>query len=221
MSERTKKKKKNKDKVLTPYLTKPLLYFLIGMLLILPLAFGSLSAAVKVVHKAQPHFAKTTYEVTLNNSAFTPSSATSGTVSLPVLKTGDLVGNMACSDKGLNTDVYYGANRVSYRTDVGISAKSGLPGQGQEIDVKGYAGTGFKALENLEEEDVITFTTSWGTYQYEVISAEVTAEPVKEDGELLVLSTARSKAVFANFAEEKLYVTARLLSGPTAEEVAQ
>ncbi len=220
MSEKHTQKKHKSDKVLTPYFTKPLTYFLIGLLMILPICFGLLHVAIGVVHRAQPHFPKTMYEIQLNDSAYTPSDAKSGRVSLPVLAIGDKVGTLTCLEKGFNTDVYYGSNRVSYRVGGGVSAKGALPGQGAEIDVKGYAGGSFKALENLEAEDVITFTTAWGTYQYEVISAEVSAQPQKDRGELLVLSSAKSKNAFANFAEERWYVTARYLSGPVAEEVA-
>ena len=221
MNKKTKKEHKH-DKVLTPYFTKTLTYFLIGLLVMLPLAFGGLYAAVRVVHKAQPHFAKTMYEVQLNDSDYAPNDAVSGTVSLPSLNIGTKVGTLVCSDKGMNTDVYYGANRVSYRSGAGISAKDGLPGQGKTVDVKGYAGNGMKALENLEESDVITFTTAWGTYEYEVIAAEIAVEPsVTEEGELLVLSCSKSKQAFATFSDERLFVTARYLSGPTAEEVAQ
>ena len=222
MSKKTTENEQKKNKVVTPYIVKPLIYFLIGLVIVLPIALGLLHAAVSVVHRAQPHFAKTMYEVELNDSAFTPSTAMSGSATLPLLATGDKVGTLTCADKGMNTEVYYGSNRVSYRSGAGISAKSGLPGQGEEIDVKGYAGGGMKATENLEEGDVITFTTSWGIYRYEVISADVSSQQLKpERGEILLLSCAKSKNAFSNFADERLYVAARYLSGPSAEEVAQ
>lgn len=220
MSEKQTPKKHKSDKVLTPYFTKTLTYFLIGLLIVLPMAFGLLHVAVSVVHRAQPHFSKTMYEMQLNDSDYTSSETKSGRVSLPVLAVGDKLGTLSCSEKGFNTDVFYGSNRISYRVGAGASATASLPGQGAEIDIKGYAGRGFKALENLEAEDIIVFETSWGIYQYEVISAEVTSQPAKDSGELLVLSCAKSKNAFANFADERLYVTARFLSGPTAEEVA-
>lgn len=221
MSNKQTQKQDKSDKVLLPYFTKPLTYFLIGLVIVLPIAFGLLHAAVTVVHRAQPHFAKTQYEIQLNDAAYTSSDAASGRATIPTLAAGDKLGTLCCVDKGLNTDVYYGGNRVSYRGGVGLSSQSALPGQGAEINIKGYAAGAFKALANLEEADMITLATSWGVYQYEVINAAVAEKPATADGEQLVLSCAKSKNAFANFDDEKLYVIARYLSGPSAEEVAQ
>ena len=203
-----------------PYLTKPLTYFLLSLIIVLPMALILLHAAVNVVHRAQPFFAPSISDIQLNDSDYTPGVATAGTAAKPLLKSGDRIGDIACAEKGFTAKVYYGANRVSYRNGIGLSGEAVLPGQGQAVQLKGYATVGCKALDNLEEGDIITFTTGWGVYQYEVLHSEITAEPTEETGEVLVIHCAKSSDAFANAADEKLYVTAGYLSGPELEEVA-
>ncbi len=218
----SKSKHHKKKRVVLPYITKPVIYVLISFIFIIPMCFGLLKLSINMVHTVQPKFPSDISEIKLNDSNFTPSEKFFGEVDIPKLEAGDKVGVISCENAGLSTDVYYGCNRVSFRGGAGIHSKNSLPGQGGAIRVSSNASGGFKALENLEKGDMIAFSTSWGAFEYKIVSIE-TVKTVNEeaDGETLILTTESSKDAFANFKEEKLCVKAQYVSGPSAGEVQQ
>ena len=211
-------KKSEKKHVVQPYILRPLLYFAISLVFVLPAALGLLKFGVNMVHRVQPHFSKTVSDIVPGDAAFTPSEQESGSVVLPMLNALDKVGELQCAEAGLACDVFYGANRMSYRNGAGLESDMALPGEDGTVRIRGYASTALKALENVKQGDEIVFTTSWGVYRYRVDTADVmTAEEAGEPD--LLISTAKSKDAFATYAEKRLFVAASLVSGPTAEEV--
>ena len=225
MSENSKSKAKSSDekrseKVMASYIVRPLLFVLISLIVIIPLSLGMLKIAVNTVHKAQSGLLITLNDISINTDSFTPSDKFSGTVALPEFTYCEKVGELSCEEKGLNTDVFYDINRVSLRSGAGISREAGMPGTGGAVEIKGDVSKGFKALENLKEGDMLVFQTSWGFYEYRVSAVEIAQEaPECEADEYLVLRTQSSKNAFACLDENKMFVVAELVSGPTAEEV--
>ena len=218
MSETKKKKHHKKKRVILPYITRPIIYLLISLVFIVPVCFGMLNMSVGVVHKAQQTLSKSISDIQLNDSDYTPSDKMAGTAELPALKAGGKIGVVSCDTAGLECSVYYGNNRVSYRGGAGLSSEDSLPGLGGEVLIYADASGGFKALENVEIEDIITFTTSWGVYKYEVTDFGISKNPpAVNERETLVLLTQSSKKAFALFSGEKRYVTADYISGPKAE----
>ena len=207
-----------KQHVVLPYILRPLLYFAIALVFVVPASFGLLHLGVNLVHRAQPYFSKSISDYPQSEAAFTPSTQESGSAVLPSLKPMEKVGELSCADAGLACDVFYGSNRVSYRNGAGLDSTEALPGESGTVRLRGYASYGLKALENVQPEDEITLTTSWGVYRYRVEAVAVTTEKAAGAADL-VISCAKSKDAFATMADEHLYVTASLVSGPQAEEV--
>ena len=91
-------------------------------------------------------------------------------------------------------------------------------GQNKTVQVFGYSSTAFKALKNVKKGDTISFETEWGTYTYSVTDAcALETAPSASDNELVLASDLGGAFSFQN--GKMLYVTARLVSGPSAEEV--
>lgn len=221
-SKSNKKHKKHSRRhfAVLPYLTTPLLFVLISMIVIGPACVIGMNFAVNTVHKAQKTLA-IDYNDIQPIDDYVGSDKVSGEVDKPNLNVSQKMGIITCENAGLNADVYYGINRVSLRNGVALEADGKLCGEGGKINVYGYALSNFKALNNADVNDIIHFETLWGTYEYKVTSKTVASSiPDTGNSETLVLVTAKDSDAFSDYGYEKLYVVAKLVSGPTVKEVA-
>ena len=202
------------------YIRIPVLFVLIACIAVVPAGLILLRVTENAVHSAQETLIMTYSDILPQSASFKPSSTTGGAVSISEPRVAEKIGELSCPTAGLHTDVYYVINRVSLRNGAAMSKKNGFPGQGERITVNGNAATAFKALYNVQVDDVITLQTTWGVYRYRVVSTDVAnAEDIYTLGETLVLATAKSQKAFAYYNEEKLYVVAELIEGPTVTEV--
>ncbi len=217
MAENSKKTKKHHT--VRPYITTPLGYVAISLIIIIPLCIVMLNVSVNLVHRAQKYFPPKVADFTLHDEGFTPDETESGSVEMKPVQGFTEIGELSCESAGFKTAVYLGNNRVSYRGGAGISTDASLPGSGGVIEVSANASGGFNALFNVKKGDVITFVMSWGKYKYKVFDSSVRNDYPKAKGETLYLKTAQNKNAFAALGENKLIVSATLVSGPEVKGV--
>ena len=219
MSENKKRKTKRKHHTIKPYFTNPLIYFLLSMIIVIPIALLLLRYSISFVHKAQPSFDYSISDIEINDSAYKENVYDSGTVSRPVLHAGDKVGELQCREAGLSCNVYYGENRISVRNGAGMKTDI-LPGDTGICEMFGERSNAFRAVKNLKVGDTIKLNTSWGKFTYSVSDVVVDTQPPEDTmPQSLLLICAGSDKVFSNLNEEKLYVLADIESGPQLEEV--
>jgi len=69
--------------------------------------------------------------------------------------------------------VYYGVSEQSLLSGVGHVSSTSFPGFGKPIMLYGYSHTYFSGVEALSAGDVLTYTTNYGVYEYQVTSSSV------------------------------------------------
>lgn len=214
-----KRHKRKKHYAVLPYFTTPLIYILISMIVVVPMSFVGMRMAVKSVHKAQ-----TVLTMDYNDVEpaldFEASTVKDGKAELPKLYACQKIAEITCENAGVKADVLYGTNRVSLRNGVGLDADNSAFGQGKAVRIYGNRSTKFKSLDNLEIGDNIKVDAIWGQYKYKVVDVKNAKNASSDvDEETLYLITSRNSDAFSNFNDEKLVVVAKLVSGPSAEEV--
>lgn len=193
MSKDNKKRKKHhkKHRVVLPYITTPIVYLLISLIIVVPAAFIGMNIAVNAVHKAQQ-------VLTVDYNDIDISTDTDGN-----LTACDYIGNIECPQLGLKSDIYYGINRVSLRNGCGMEYD-----ENGALNIVGYSAAAFKPLLNVKIDNVFTLTTKDGEKMYRV--SEIANKPVKNtDESTLVLCTTKSNEAFSYYAKDKLYVVAK------------
>ena len=213
------KRKSKKHRTVMPYITTPAVFVLISLIAVIPLCLAMLGVSVKYVHKAQSVFTPSISDFAAFDGDYKPSDKTKGSVSVTEPRGFGKTGEIRCDSAGLSVPVYYGSNRVNYRSGAGMSTADSLPGTGGAVIVKANAAGGFKALYNVKTGDVITFETTWGVYKYKVYDIGLNADTNGKKGENLYLITAPDKSAFSVFSGSVYVVSASYVSGPRAEEV--
>ncbi|MBE6741377.1 MAG: sortase [Ruminococcaceae bacterium] len=205
-----KKVVKKKERGVVPYITTPLVFALISLIVVLPIFLAFTGNAVNLVHKVQETLVIDYNDRETNTDRFDSKSVTyeAGKIGLC-----EKVGVLTISNVGIKSDVYYGVNRVSMRDGVGISTESVFDGNSSSLSIAGYSTKAFKGLNNVEAGDTISFETTDKVYEYSVISNEVGAVPAEQgsSGVLILSSDVNSKA-FSAYSSEKRYVVAEFSS---------
>jgi sortase A len=88
------------------------------------------------------------------------------------LPTGALIGRMEIPDIGMSVMVMEGDNESVLGKAVGHVPATAFPGGAGNVVVAGHRDTFFRALRNIQKDDEITFTTTEGTYHYQVESID-------------------------------------------------
>lgn len=217
-------RKHKKHHTVLPYITTPIVFVLLSLVLIVPMASGMMNVAVKTVHTAQKTLRAGNADFVPDDSAYQASSQKKGNTVIPPLSYAQKIGVVSCQKAGLSADVYYGNSRVSRRNGVGLATDNALCGQGGAVLIYGNARGDFKALFQIEEDAVIVFETVWGEYRYRVSQIVEAAEDVPSMGETaekeqLILYTATTQEPFAVLSNQYFYVVADYISGPQVKEV--
>jgi len=84
-----------------------------------------------------------------------------------------LIGRLEIPRLGLSTIVVEGASKTTLRRAVGHISGTALPGQPGNIGISGHRDTFFRPLRNIEQHDIILFTTVLGEYRYRVVSTRI------------------------------------------------
>jgi sortase A len=86
---------------------------------------------------------------------------------------GALIGRIEIRRVGISVMVVEGTGGKTLRRAVGHIPGTSLPGDPGNIGISGHRDTFFRPLRNIRENDIITLTTTFGTYRYRVVSTKV------------------------------------------------
>jgi sortase A len=91
----------------------------------------------------------------------------------PTTATGGLIGRIEIPRLGLSVIVVEGVDGHSLRRAAGHIPGTALPGQPGNVGISAHRDTFFRPLREIQQNDVITFTTVFGDYRYRVLSTKV------------------------------------------------
>lgn len=190
-----------------PYIYRSLSFVLISLFVFAPLMMIGLDMAKSTVADAQTYLKIGYNDVSVDDS----SNNKTGKDFIDSIRIGSLLGTVSCERIGLNEKVYYGDNRVSRRSGVGLNSKSYLFGMGGPSKIAGYTLSSFKTLYNAKQGDIITVESNLGTFKYKVYKTTVAKKAETVIGDKLMLATSKSTDAFSYFADEHFYVYAKLI----------
>ncbi len=139
---------------------------------------------------------------------------------------GTLYAHISCEKIGLDAPVYWGDNNEILKAGVGQYIGSFMPGFEKTILLSGHNTTDFKCLQNIELGDIITVTTNYGIYEYEVEDIQVihmdTAEAeigdiLGQDKEQLITYTCYPFEKMVGRKVDRYFIFSKKLSGPVVE----
>lgn len=138
---------------------------------------------------------------------------------VPVAQYGDLYAYVRCEDIGLDCPVYMGDNNEILKLGAGQISATYQPGFGSLIMIGAHNNTFFNCLKNIQNGQIITMETNYGTYSYKVVSTEtrdvtgMSAYDFFTDHEQLLLYTCYPFDMLAH-TDYRFMVHADLISGP-------
>lgn len=119
-----------------------------------------------------------------------------------------------------SSKVYYGISELALLSGVGHISSTSFPGFGKSIMLYGHSHTYFSGVEALSAGDILTYTTNYGVYEYEVTSSSVITEEsvlpydTKADKEQLILCTDYPFDKYKTETGKTYCVIADKISGP-------
>lgn len=202
-------------------LLTPFIFILIVGVLSIPVFIVGMNYGVEYVHGVQSTLSKDVGDMEVIEN-MKPSPVTFGLVDKPKVVGGQHFGIIRCEKIDLECSVFYGVNRVTLRSGAAAVNSYSLPGFGETTLVTGYNSTCFKNLHKLQKGDLISFSTSWGLFDYRVTDTEVmTQEDAIDfrelDREILVLFCNYPNEPFAHYGDQRYYVICEKASGPAVE----
>lgn len=132
-----------------------------------------------------------------------------------------------CNRIKLDAPVYWGDSNAVLKAGVGNYIGSFIPGFGKSILLSGHNTTYFKPLKNIAVNDIITYDTNYGEYQYKVKKLEVLNEDVaaktcndllSQNTETLIMYTCYPFKKLSYRKTDRFFVFADKISGPTVIE---
>lgn len=135
------------------------------------------------------------------------------------LDSGDLVGRIEIPRIGVSSIVLEGVDKKTLRRGVGHIPETALPEGGGNVGLAAHRDSFFRGLKDVRKNDIITFKTLEGTYEYRVVSTEI-VDP--EDTHVLAdVGTARLTLVtcypfhYVGSAPQRFIVHAERVDGAT------
>ena len=87
---------------------------------------------------------------------------------------GNKYANLEIKDLEIDLPVYYGDSKKILREGIGHAITSSLPGEGKNIVYSAHNTNNFLAnLENIKKDTLITITTSYGIFEYQVTGTKI------------------------------------------------
>ncbi|MEG1474302.1 MAG: class D sortase [Longicatena sp.] len=118
-----------------------------------------------------------------------------------------------------NKDLYYGDSDSILDIAIGQYTKSGLPGEGKPILIAGHNGTHFYKLREMKIDDIVTITTTYGTYHYKINNVEIkhvddfSTSVLNDDKEYLIMYTCYPFEEYVH-TDQRYFVYAQYVDGP-------
>lgn len=134
-------------------------------------------------------------------------------------KRGDLYAKLVIDSCGIEDDVYFDDSNESTRRGLGQYYGSHIPGFEKPILIGGHNNHSFRRLEGIAPGDVITITTSYGIFQYQVTKTKIlnakdpSAIRLSQDKEELILYTCYPFTTLTLTAK-RFFVYADKIAGP-------
>lgn len=137
---------------------------------------------------------------------------------------GTKFGELVCDEIGLKAPVYNGDSNEILMNGAGKYLGSFLPGFGGTILIAGHDNLHFAELEKIQKDEIITFKTFYGIYEYKVTDIQVveqneqrTACHLDGEKEELVLYTCYPFYPTVYEKTQRYFVYAEKISGPEIE----
>jgi sortase A len=92
---------------------------------------------------------------------------------IPKLVVGSVVGEIKIPNIGVSVMVLEGDSASVLHRAAGHVEGTAIPGEPGNVVIAAHRDTFFRPLRNIRDQDIITLTTSRGTYQYQVESVQV------------------------------------------------
>ena len=208
-SDKGEKTKKYKKGVFKNYLVYILSFLAIGLIAMVIAITVVNKPATDFVHRVEKTLSMEIRDVEIKNSYSNSKDGKDNP------EYGDLMGNVTIEGCGLNCNIYYGDNRVSYRNGAGFDENTAQFGTGKVSVITGFDETYFSALEYVQEGDIVTVTVGDERYSYSVTDTEYidtdTMAYQSENMDMLVLRSICSD--FSDHGGEYLYVFAQRIDG--------
>lgn len=124
------------------------------------------------------------------------------------------------SAEKFSSKVYFGISEQALLAGAGHASVTSLPGFGKPILLYGYSSTHLQGVQTLAEGDILTYTTNYGVYKYQVSSVSAfTADDIlpydlSEEKEKLIICTDYPFEKYKTDSGETFCVIADKLSGP-------
>jgi sortase A len=89
------------------------------------------------------------------------------------IKVDSLIGKLAINRLGLSVIVLEGVGDKTLRIAAGHVPDTALPGRAGNVVIAAHRDTFFRSLRNIHPNDIITISTTWGSYRYRVENTSV------------------------------------------------
>ncbi|MDF2568141.1 MAG: hypothetical protein K0R90_1597, partial [Oscillospiraceae bacterium] len=156
---------------LTGFIIIPLIFVLLTYLLI----FTVFSPVLSPLFSAFKLFSTNESYSNTSQSIFLPNGQSGGSVSIKNIsfpKYGMHYATIKLPESKGTSDIYFGDSDENLKKGVGQYIGSFLPGYGAPILIGGHNNTYFNGLKNIKKDDIITITTSYGTFKYKVTNTK-------------------------------------------------
>ena len=146
--------------------------FLVALIMVIFIATRS-TPAPREPESTSTDAESTTIETTTEETTTVPPETQTVRLSdYDQISEGSLYGYLSCEKIGLNCSVYMGDDSYILRKGAGQIPATFLPGEGGLIMLGAHNNSYFNCLQYSEIGDIITLETSYGIYQYQVVSTE-------------------------------------------------
>jgi len=126
-------------------------------------------------------------------------------------------------DLDINAPVYCGTSKRVLSEGVAFDKSGAMPGANSNIYLNGYSTSVLAGLKKAEKNDVITLTTNYGYFRYQIVKTEVlskeasTKRNVTIGDENLIIQMPYPFEILSESQNEVFCVQAKKISGPSAK----
>ena len=138
-------------------------------------------------------------------------------VEMPVY--GTHYAKLEISNASISTDLYFGDSSAVLKLGVGQYIGSSIPGYGKPLLIGGHNNAAFHRLQNVKTGDIVTITTNYGVYEYQITETRIAASNDKsaydlaQEKEQLILYTCYPFDTLG-LTSKRFFVYADKVSGP-------
>lgn len=204
-----KRGKKHKKSIFQDYFKYILSFLIIALAVFIAAILIAMKPVTEQVNKIENRLNMQVRDIVVNDSHY-PSNE-----NISEDNFGDKIGNVTIENRGLNCDIYYGANRVSMRYGAGFLSEDNDFDSGKVSVIMGYDETYFSSLKHTVKDDIVTVTTNNGEYRYRVTDTKYidanTQAYQSDDTDMLVLCSICSD--LSGHAGKYFYVFADRIDG--------